>query len=78
MCRYGETLLHLESVALKSIQDFIQIIQNHDDQAFDPEEAIHVLTTDIMSQLVSESFLPEDDSVSELLVQQRFEVFFLF
>ena len=51
--RYGETLLHLESVALESIQSFLEAIQKFNGKAFDPEKQIHLLRTEIMSELVS-------------------------
>ena len=54
--RYGETLLHLESIALESIQDFLETIQHYNGQAFDPEKHIHLLTTEIMSELVKTIF----------------------
>ena len=57
--RYGETLLHLESIALESIQDFIETIQHYNGQAFDPEKQIHFLTTEIMSELVKTLFLSD-------------------
>ena len=57
--RYGETLLHLESIALESIQDFTETIQHYNEQAFDPEKPIHFLTTEIMSELVKTLILSD-------------------
>ena len=51
--RYGENLLNLEAIALESIQDCIQNIQNYNNKPFDPKKHIYFLTADIMAQLVS-------------------------
>ena len=53
ICRYGENLLNLEAVALESIQDCIQNMQNYNSKPFDPKKDIYGLTVDIMAQLVS-------------------------
>ena len=50
--RYGENLLNLEAVALESIQDCIQSMQNYNYKTFDPKKHIYALTVDIMAQLV--------------------------
>ena len=50
--RYGENLLNLEAVALESIQDCIQSMQNYNYKPFDPKKHIYALTVDIMAQLV--------------------------
>ena len=50
--RYGENLLNLEAVALESIQDCIQIMQNYNYKPFDPKKHIYALTVDVMAQLV--------------------------
>ena len=52
-CRYGENLLNLEAVALESIQDCIQNMQNYNNKPFDPKKDIYGLTANIMAQLVS-------------------------
>ena len=66
--RYGETLLHLESIALESIQDFIETIQHYNGQAFDPEKQIHFLTTEIMSELVKTLILSDNECYHFVLI----------
>ena len=50
--RYGENLLNLEAVALESIQECTQSMQNYNYKPFDPKKHIYALTVDIMAQLV--------------------------
>ena len=56
MFRYGENLLNLEAIALESLQDCIQNIQNYNNKSFDPKKDIYASTTDIMTQLVSRNY----------------------
>ena len=55
--RYGENLLNLEAVALESIQDCIQNMQNYYNKPFDPKKDIYALTANIMAQLVSKGMV---------------------
>ncbi len=52
-CRYGDSLLVLEELALSSVKDFVHAVKKHNEQPLDPQTLILQFVADVLAQLVS-------------------------